>query len=458
MIDIYCKVGFIFGIVFLLVQMVGEDYVVQICVFEGMLGCVIVKGNKCYCVSVIVVLVELFKGKVLCKGDVDIVLFYVCELLGVLVSFIFQFGEKIGQIDLLMVVNEVKCLYIIIIGVNNYGIEFIGCYCVQLGVIWNSLLGIGDSFIVNVDYVMDLCNNVYGVFVYCVLIVVVLGLSGVIGVICSELQLFNGIFVVLDVKGFSLLQYVGVDWKFVNIDMLQMQVLLYYICECFKFISLGILLLDECFDVVELVWVMNCIDQKLYGIDLLQVSVCKLIVDCLVGVDLVSFNYVSSFFSMWLLYICLQFFIKLQCVYFKFGGQWINDVLVLLEQFVIGGLDSVCVYLIVDGLSDCGYYVLLEYYVDVLGFGDKVLLFYVCLWCELLELEVFVDYVCGFFVGVDCGVIDVVIFKGVGVGLIFCLLCFYCFEFYLDGLVLIGGLDVLDKKGYYIYLCFGFMF
>jgi hemolysin activation/secretion protein len=458
MTDTYRKAGFIFGTAFLPAQTVGEDHVVEIRVLEGTLGRVIVKGNKHYRASAIAAPVLPLKGKVLRKGDVDSALLYARELPGVSVSSTFQPGEKTGQTDLLMVANEAKRPYTITTGANNYGTELTGRYRAQLGVTWNSPLGIGDSFTANVDYAMDPRNNVYGALAYRVPTVAVPGLSGVIGATRSELQLSNGTFAALDVKGPSSSQYAGADWKFVNTDVLQMQASLHYIRERSKLTSLGIPLSDERFDVAELAWAMNRTDQKLHGIDLLQVSVRKSIADRSVGPDLVSPNHASSFLSTRLSYTRLQFLTKSQRAYFKLGGQWTNDALAPLEQFVIGGPDSVRAYPIADGLTDRGYYASLEYHVDAPGFGDKVSPFYARPWRELLELEAFVDYARGFPAGADRGIANAVTFKGVGAGLIFRLPRFHRFEFHLDGSVPMGGPDASDKKGYHIYSRFGFKF
>lgn len=458
MTDTYRKAGFIFGTAFLPAQTVGNDHVVEIRVLEGTLGRVIVKGNKRYRASAIAAPVLPLTGKVLRKGDVDTALLYARELPGVSVSSTFQPGEKTGQTDLLMVANEAKRPYTITTGANNYGTELTGRYRAQLGVTWNSPLGIGDSFTANVDYAMDPRNNVYGALAYRVPTVAVPGLSGVIGATRSELQLSNGTFAALDVKGPSSSQYAGADWKFVNTDTLQMQASLHYIRERSKLTSIGIPLSDERFDVAELAWAMNRTDQKLHGIDLLQVSVRKSIADRSVGPDLVSPNHASSFLSTRLSYTRLQFLTKSQRAYFKLGGQWTNDALAPLEQFVIGGPDSVRAYPIADGLADRGYYASLEYHVDAPGFGDKVSPFYARPWRELLELEAFVDYARGLPAGADRADSSAITFKGVGAGLIFRLPRFHRFEFHLDGSVPIGGPDASDKKGYHIYSRFGFTF
>lgn len=454
----YRRAGFIFGTAFLPAQTIGADHVVEIRVLEGTLGRVIVKGNKHYRASVIAAPAKRLEGKVLLKSDVDTALLYARQLPGVSVNSTFQPGEKTGQTDLLMVASEARRPYTITTGANNYGTVLTGRYRAQLGVAWNDPLGIGDTFNANVDYALDPRNNAYGSLIYRAPTVVVPGLSGVIGATRSELQLSNGTFAALDVRGPSSTQYAGADWLFVNTDVLQMQATLHYIREASRLTSIGIQLSNERFNVAELGWSMNHTDQRFHGIDLLQVNVRKSLSDQSSEPDLVSPNHASNFLSERVSYTRLQFLTKSQRIYFKLSGQYTNDALAPLEQFAIGGPDSVRAYPIADGLTDRGFYSALEYHVDAPGFGNKISPFYARPWRELLELETFIDYARGFPAGNNIGDAHVVTFKGVGAGLVFRLPRFHRFEFHLDGAVPIGGQNASDKKGYHIYSRFGFTF
>lgn len=455
--DRYRKAGFIFGTAFLPAQTVGADQTIEISVLEGELGRVIVKGAKRYRPTVIAATAAPLKGKALRKGDIDTAMLYARDLPGVAVSSTFQPGEHTGETDLLMVANEAKRPYTITTGANNYGTDLTGKYRAQLGLAWNSPLGIGDSFTANIDYALDPQNNVYGTLAYRVPIVMP-GLSGVVGATRSELQLSNGTFAALDVKGPSSSQYAGADWKFVNTQIMQMQATLHFIREQSRLSSTHIPLSDERFDVGELTWGMSHTDQRFHGVDLLQVGLRKSIADDSHGIDLISPNHASSFLTTRLSYTRLQFLTKSQRLYFKLGGQYTSQALAPLEQFVIGGPDSVRAYPIADALTDRGYYASLEYHVDAPGFGNKPSPFYGRPWRELLEFETFVDYGRGFAAGVDRGNTPSVTLKGYGAGLIFRLPRFHRFEFHLDGSLPIGGPEASDKNGYHIYSRFGFTF
>src|SRR3546814_10201633 len=69
-----------------------------------------------------------------------------------------------------------------------------------------------------------------------------------------------------------------------------------------------------------------------------------------------------------------------------------DDVLVPMEQFALGGPDSVRAYPISDALGDRGYHVAVEYQVYAPGFGDKASPFGGRPWREVVQFELFADH------------------------------------------------------------------
>jgi hemolysin activation/secretion protein len=455
----YRKAGFIVATAYLPAQTVGADQVVHIQVLEGRIGKVVVKGARRYHPGVIARPAEALRGKPLQKSAIDTALLYDRDLPGVSVSSTFRPGEKTGETDLIMVAREAPRPYSITLGANNYGTSVTGQYRAEAGVTWNSPLGIGDSLALNIDYALDPNENTYGSLVYSAPTVVVPGLSAVVGATRSELQINTGNFAALDVKGPSSLIFAGMDWKFVNDENLKMMSSLHYIRETSRLSSLGLPLSNERFDVAELGFALNQTDRRFHGVNLLQVNVRKSISDNSAQPDLVSPNHASSFLVTRLAYTRLQFLTQSQRLYFKINGQYTNDALVPLEQFSIGGPDSVRAYPIADALIDRGYYSALEYHIDAPGFGNIVSPFHGRPWRELLELEAFVDYARGFPAGADrIGSAKVVTYNGVGAGFIFRLPYLHHFEFHLDGAIPTDSQQSSDGRGYHVYARFGFTF
>ncbi|MCX7514348.1 ShlB/FhaC/HecB family hemolysin secretion/activation protein [Frateuria hangzhouensis] len=456
--DHYRKAGFIVATAYVPAQTVGADGIVRVDVLEGTIGKVVVKGTSRYRPGVIAAAAEKLKGKPLRKQDIDSALLYARDLPGVTVSSTFQPGGKTGQTDLVMVAHEAKRPVVFTLGGNNYGTELTGRYRAQAGVAWNAPLGIGDQLNANVDYAFDPRSNVYYALGYRAPTVVVPGLSGVIGATRSELQINSGAFADLQVKGPTSSTFAGADWKFVNTDDLSVQTSLRYIREKSRLGALGVTLSDERFDVAELGFGLTRTDQRLRGLDVVQGSLRKSIRDESADPDLVSPDHDSNFALARLSYTRLQFLTRSQRLYFKLGGQYTRDALPPLEQFVIGGPDSVRAYPIADALTDRGWYTSLEYHIDAPGLGDRVSPFYDRPWRELLEVELFYDFGRGYASSHREGDNPVETLEGIGAGLIFRIPRFHHFEFRLDAAVPTGRRDASDDRGYHIYSRFGFTF
>lgn len=457
-VDRYRSAGFIVSNAFLPAQTVGPDDIVRIEVLEGQIGKIIVKGTKHYRPSVISASAQKLRGKPLLKSDVDTALLYARDLPGVSVSSTFQPGEHTGDTDLVMIAHE-KRPYQFTLGGNNYGTNLTGKYRAQAGFEWDNPLGIGDTFNANVDYAFDPSNNLYGALTYRAPTQITPGLSAVVGASRSQLQVNTGTFSALNVKGPSSLYYGGLDWKFVNEDNLQQVSTLHLIREESRLSSLGFDLSDEKFTVAELTWGMLHTDRRFHGVDIMQVGLRKSISDNSRTPDLVSPQHASSFLIAKVSYTRLQFLTKSQRINFKFVGQYSNDALIPLEQFSMGGPDSVRAYPIADALRDRGFYTALEYHVDAPGFGDVVSPFYARPWRELLEFEVFVDYARGYSAGANRQLAPATAeLSGAGAGLIFRLPRFKHFEFHLDGAKALSSQNASDGKGFHIYSRFSFTF
>lgn len=455
----YRKAGFIVSNAFLPAQTISADRIVHVQVLEGQIGKIIVKGTKRYRPSVISASAQKLRGKPLLKSDVDTALLYARDLPGVSVSSTFEPGAQTGDTDLLMIANEAKRPYQITVGASNYGTDLTGQYRADLGVEWDNPLGIGDTFNANAEYALDPNNNLYGSLSYRAPVPIEPGITAVVGASRSELQIDNGTFAALDVKGPTTQYYAGMDWKFINDDDLKAIGTLHFIDEESKLSSLGTNLSDEKFTLAELTLGMMQTDRRFNGVNILQLGVRQAINDYSNPVDLVSPGHSSDFTVAKLSYTRLQFLTQTQRLYFKFVGQYTNDALIPLEQFVLGGPDSVRSYPIADALRDRGYYTSLEYHVDAPGFANVISPFYGRPWRELLEFEVFADYSKGFSAGANrISTPDPATLSGVGAGLIFRLPRFSHFEFHIDGSKALSAENASDGKGYHIYARFSFTY
>src|SRR5699024_5450126 len=140
------------------------------------------------------------RGKVLRKQDVDTALLYDRDLPGVAVTATFQPGAKTGQTDLILVAHE-QHPFALTVGGNDYGTELTGRYRAEANLDWRDPLGLGDQLSVGANYALDPHSNTFGSIDYSVPTVVVPGLKVDVGASRSELQLNQGTFAALNVKG-----------------------------------------------------------------------------------------------------------------------------------------------------------------------------------------------------------------------------------------------------------------
>ncbi|WP_297904543.1 ShlB/FhaC/HecB family hemolysin secretion/activation protein [Metallibacterium sp.] len=455
----YRKAGFIVATAFLPAQTLGSSKIVDIKVLEGRIGRVIVEGAKRYRPWVIAAPAERLKGHALRKSDVDSALLYDRDLPGVSVAATFEPGAQVGQTNLLLIAHEAPHPYTFTVGADNYGTSITGRYRALLGATWNSPLGIGDRLAANIDYALDPSQNVYGSLLYTVPTVIVPGLNGVVGATRSTLQINTGPFSALHISGPTSSYFGGVNWKFVNDEDLKLQASLQLIHEQAKISSLGVLLSDEQFNVLDLGFGMNQTDRRFHGVNLLQVDLRQSVSGHSLQPDLISPNHANKFTIGRLSYTRLQFLPDNQQLYFKLVGQYTHYALPPLEQFSIGGPYSVRAYPIATALTDSGFYTSLEYHVAAPGFGNLTSPFYGQPWRSLLELETFVDYARGYpSAGDRLGNPAVVTYKGIGAGVVFRLPRFHGLEFHLDYSVPVDEQSASGLNGYQIYSGLGMKF
>ncbi|WP_184414288.1 ShlB/FhaC/HecB family hemolysin secretion/activation protein [Xanthomonas translucens] len=451
--------GFIVSTAYLPAQTPGPERLVEIRVLEGRVGDVEVKGASRYRASTLAAPLQALQGRPLRKQDVDSALLYVRDLPGVSVSSVLQPGKREGETDVLLVASEAPRPYTISLGGNNYGTELTGRYRAQLGLAWNSPLGLGDVLSANYAYALDPRQSRIGALSYALPVPALPGFGAVIGASRSELEVRNGVFATLGLQGPTSVVYVGSDWKFVNRENLQWQASARYLREQSQLSALGMQLSDQKFDVVELSTTLRRTDLRWRGIDLLQLSLRQSLKDRSATPDLVSPAHDSHFSIARLSYTRMQYLSRTQRLYLKLNGQYSEDALTPMEQFAVGGPDSVRAYPVSDALGDRGYYAALEYHVDAPGFADAASPFNGRPWREVLELDVFADHARVYPAGGNRALAPAVeTFDGAGAGVTVRVPQWKSFELRLSAAKPTGGRDASDGRDVRFYSRFGFTF
>ncbi|MCC4619240.1 ShlB/FhaC/HecB family hemolysin secretion/activation protein [Xanthomonas cassavae CFBP 4642] len=452
----YRSAGFIVSTAYLPAQTPAADRIVEIRVLEGRIGQITVQGAARYRGTALSAPLRQLQGRPLRKQDVDTALLYARDLPGVSLSSVLQPGQNAGETDVVLVASEATRPYVISLGGNNYGTELTGRYRAQAGITWNSPLGLGDVFAANYAYSLSPRQSQIGALSYALPVGQLSGLSAVVGASRSELEVRNGVFARLGLRGPTAVMYAGADWKFINQDLLQLQASARYLRETSRLEAAGLTLSDQSFDVAELGASLRRTDLRWRGVDLLQLSVRQALRDGSADPDLVSPDRDSHFTLARLSYTRLQYLTRTQRLYFKFSGQYSDDTLAPLEQFAVGGPDSVRSYPVSDALGDRGYYTALEYHVDAPGCADVASPFNGRPWRELLELDVFADHA---RVYAADGVAAPATFDAAGVGFTFRLPQYANFEWRLTAALPTGSRNTSDgRDDARIYTRFGFTF
>ena len=453
----YREAGFIVSKAYLPAQSLGPDGRVRIEVLEGRLGEVIVQGTERYRPGVIAAPVDHLRGRILHKSELDSALLYVRDLPGVSTSSVLQPGTEQGETDLVMVAREADRPYRFSVALSNHGTDLTGRYRAQVGMTWDAPLGLGDALSASYVHAFDPQQSSQGALSYSIPVPAVPGLGATLGYARSEMEVRSGPFAALGISGPTEIAQLGTDWKFVNRDDLLMQASLRFVRERSSLEALGFQLSDHRFDVAEVAYMLRHVDRRFRGVSLLQASVRHALDDRSASPDLVTPLRDSDFSTLRLSFVRMQYLTRSQRLYLKLNGQYSDDVLVPMEQFALGGPDSVRAYPISDALGDRGYHVALEYQVDAPGFGDKASPFGGRPWSEVLQLELFVDHgrvssAAGSLGGASRT------FDGAGAGLHFQLPGVNGLDFRLAAAVPVGSEDASDGDDLRIWAKFGMTF
>lgn len=451
----YRQAGFLVSLAYLPPQTLGPDGIVEIRVMEGRIGKVIVQGNHRYRSHTLSDPAERLQGQPLRKADIDSALLYARDLPGVSVSSVLQPGEHEGETDVVLVARETGRPWELSLSVDNYGTEVTGRGRAQAGLTWNSPLGLGDVFAASGTWQFDPSASRNGALSYSVPVRGVSGLSVLAGANQSDLEANSGPLANFNLKGPAAQQYLGADWKFVNRESLQVTASTRYLHENARFEGLGFLLAKQKYDVAELGLGLRQNDARWHGVNLAQFSVRQSVHDGSLDLDLVNPYRDSRFTVARLGLLRLQYLTRTQRLLFKLNGQYTNNSLPAMEQFQLGGNDSVRGYAQGEALGDRGYYGALEYQVDAPGFADRASPFQGLTWRELLTFDAFVDHGKVFDAS---GHADPLTLASAGAGLTFRLQRFHNLELRLAGAIPTSSADASDGRDVRAYARLGMTF
>lgn len=155
----YREKGLILANAVIPVQTVS-DGIVDIQVFEGRLGRILVEGNKKYNENVLRKPFKSLIGEPVTKADVEARLLTLTDFPGLSVFGVFQPGQKVGETDIVLKVQEEK-RFDIAYRADNHGLQSTGRARARFALDWNNITNGADKLNLTIQQTYNPKNNIY---------------------------------------------------------------------------------------------------------------------------------------------------------------------------------------------------------------------------------------------------------------------------------------------------------
>lgn len=388
----YRDAGFVVAQAIVPVQTIGEDRILELQVVEGRLGRVHVQGSERYRDDVLAASMLGLVGQPLRQGPLDTAMLHARDLPGVSIRTLLQPGEQVGETDIVLVAEDSGRPWTGSVAISNHGTDATGRYRAEASVSAYNTFGAGDVFSASVGYGIDPADSWQGAFSFSLPSRRVSGLVGVLGLSRSHMELNSGPFAPLGINGPTTFSHVGADWKFINRPDLQVHASGRLIREESRLDGLGMTLSRHRFDVFEAGFSLRHVDQARRGINALQFSLRQSVHDDSDPQDWLYPAHDGDFLVARVGGARLQVLPANQRLYLRGSAQFTDSALVPIEQFSIGGPQSVRAFPLAGALGDRGVQATLEYQVDAPGFAASPSPFGGRAWGDVLSVNVFYDW------------------------------------------------------------------
>lgn len=388
----YRDAGFLVSVAYIPPQQIGDSQTLTLKVMEGRVGRVLVQGSRRYRDDQLSASSLGLVGRPLRRNELERALLYARDLPGVSVTSVLQPGQEAGETDIVLVATDNARPYEITAGLSNHGTDSTGKYRAELGISAFNALGAGDVLAANLGYGLDPADSWQAALSLSVPFDDVPGLSGVAGVSRSAMEVNTGPFASMQLKGPTTLFYAGGDWKFIQRANLQVQASARWIHEDSKLEGLGFLLSRHTFDVLDAGLSLRHTDHRWRGMNLAQVSLRKSVNDESSPMNWLYTSHAPYFWVARASVARLQALPGDQRLLLRGSAQFTDDALTPMEQFSLGGPNSVRAYPLSTALGDRGVQATVEYQVSAPGFANKSSPFNGRRWGDLLDLSLFYDW------------------------------------------------------------------
>lgn len=388
----YREAGFPVAQAFLPEQTIGTDGVLHVQVIEGTVGRVLVQGSRRYRDDQLAATSVGLVGRPMRLHELERAVLHAQDLPGVSVRAVLQAGERTGETDIIIVAKDSPRPYEVHAALSNHGTDSTGRYRAEAGVTAFNALGAGDTLSATGGWGLDPTDSWYASAALSIPSSRIAGLSGTLGFSRSELDLNTGPFAALDIHGPTTIGHVGASWTFVHSPALTARASARWIHEESRLDGLGMELSRHKFDVLEAALMLRHTHHRSRGINLLQASVRKAVNDESPETNWLYPAHASHFLIGRMTLARLQALPGNQRLLVRGSAQFTSDALAPMEQFSIGGPDSVRAFALSSALGDRGVQASVEYQVDAPGFAGRASPFDGRSWGDLVTLTLFYDW------------------------------------------------------------------
>ncbi len=418
----YRSKGLILSTAVVPVQTVADGNV-DIQVFVGRLGRVIAESNEDYSASVLKKPFLKLIGEPVSQKNIEAALLTLTEYPGLSVFGVFQPGQKVGEADIVLKVQEEKW-YDVAYRADNHGLQETGRARFRTTVDWNNPLGFADRLSATLQQTYNPKNNDYWALDYEVYLGNNFTLS--VGTFKNRFDI-GGEFAASNISAETRNHSIALNKSFIRSRQENLSTTLAFTRKVSTTTTAGlqtntdrlaVLSLDIDYDSVDTFHPFRKLinlfkkepDNFGGGLNFLTVSFSRGFNDIFgassSNVDQLSIPSSSrtsrqgqsgrfaagQFDKITANYQRLQLITNNQSLLFRTEFQWSNDLLVPLEQYSVGGPENVRGFQDAQGLFDRAYFLSFEYIFNAPFIADRPA-FQNRTWGELLQLSFFYDFV-----------------------------------------------------------------
>ncbi len=387
-----------------------EAGVVRVEVMEGRIGRILTEGNSDYSDELLAEPFQDLIGKPVTKTEVEAALLSLTDFPGLSVFGVFQPGQKVGEADIVLKVQQ-EDRFDFALRADNHGTQETGRNRLRATVDWNNVTGSADRITLTGQKSFNPANSDFGSLDY----ERYLGRGFRAGLFLTRNSFdVGGEFADREIAAETESQGVYIDKQLIRSRELNLSTRLGMTLKESQTTQQDNQISEDNLSVLSLDFIYDSVDTRFSGLNFGSLSLSRGFND-LFGAQGSSSSALDldfadrpsrrggppdgdyaagQFFKLFTSYSRLQTLTRNTSLLLRGELQWSDDLLVPLEQYSVGGPDNVRAYAPAEALFDQAYFLSAEYIINAPFIADKPA-FANRTWGELLQVSVYYDYASG---------------------------------------------------------------